>query len=471
MTTRVGGLARQLDSLGPWLALGVLCVVLGLGVRAATTLEENTAWVEHTLQTIGALEELGLGVSGATNARRGYTLTGDTEQRESYERAVAALTDAGRRLRALTVDNPRQQRRLDELEGLLRRDVARQRVALDYRRAHGLQIDREAEETQRGTRAYQEIRERLNDIAAEERALLVERELRRAASITRQNVVEVVGAGASLALILTVLIRMRREIRRRQHSEQAFKRLNEALDRRVEERTAELRAANDELESFSYAVVHDLRAPLRGMAGFAELLLEEQASLGPDARDCLVEIQQNAFRMALSIDALVAMSRITRSELLRSSVDFTALARAVAKQSFETAGRRAPVLAVQEDLRMDADSPLARTLVEILLSNSFKFTSKQATARIEVGGSDVDGERVVFVRDNGAGFDMDHADKLFAPFGRLHTAREFPGIGIGLATAQRIVRRHGGRIWAEGHVGKGAAFYFTLGPKADLEAT
>ncbi len=355
------------------------------------------------------------------------------------------------------------------MEELLRKNIARQSAALEYRLARGLQLDWEAAETRRGTQAYQVIREKLNEIGAEERALLREREQRTADSIKRQKVVEVVGASGSLALIIIVLTRMRREIQRRERSEQAFKGLNEALDRRVEARTRELRAANDELESFSYAVVHELRAPLRGMAGFAELLLDESASLDPDARECLLEIKQNALRMALLIDALVAMSRITRSELLRSSVDFAALARAVAKQSFENEARMAPVLAVQEDLRMDADCPLARTLVNILLNNSFKFTSKQATAHIEVGASEVDGERVVFVRDNGAGFDMDHADKLFAPFGRLHTVAEFPGIGIGLATAQRIVHRHGGRIWAEGHVGGGATFYFTLSPKAGAE--
>ena len=188
-------------------------------------------------------------------------------------------------------------------------------------------------------------------------------------------------------------------------------------------------------------------------------------------RTAFREIRQNAHRMAILIDALVSMSRITRSELKPTRVDLTSLARTVAGELATGEQIRSPDVGVQENLWAEADPPLARALIEILLGNSWKFTGKATAARIEFGATDMAGEQVLFVRDNGAGFDMTHAGKLFAPFGRLHTVGEFAGIGIGLATAQRIVRRHGGRIWADAQVGEGAVFYFTLWPKPGLETT
>jgi light-regulated signal transduction histidine kinase (bacteriophytochrome) len=276
-----------------------------------------------------------------------------------------------------------------------------------------------------------------------------------------------------LALFITVFVRLRREVRRRQASEQTVRdseqaviRLNAELEHRVEQRTAELKMANDELESFSYSVVHDLRAPLRGIGGFAEVLLSEyKEALSVDAVDCLREIHENAHKMAILIDALMSMSRITRRELKRTSMDLTALARIVTDQLADPDARSRPVLVLQESLRADVDPTLLRTLFEILLGNAWKFTGKVATPRIEFGMTEIEGERVLFVRDNGDGFDMSHGDKLFTPFGRLHTVGEFPGVGIGLATAQRIIKRHGGRIWGDGRVGEGAAFYFTLSPR------
>ena len=223
-----------------------------------------------------------------------------------------------------------------------------------------------------------------------------------------------------------------------------------------------LEFANRELEAFSYSVAHDLRAPLRGMNGFAQVLLEDYADkLDADGLDCLREIHDNAQRMAALIDALLSLARVTRSDLQPEDLDFTGVVRTQAEHLAVVEPERAVSITVSEGLRCHMDPLLARALVENLLGNAWKFTRNTREARIEVGRME-EGERPFFIRDNGAGFDMAHANRLFAPFQRLHTVGEFPGTGIGLATAQRIVNRHGGRIWADARVGDGATFYFSI---------
>jgi PAS domain S-box-containing protein len=222
-------------------------------------------------------------------------------------------------------------------------------------------------------------------------------------------------------------------------------------------------AANRELEAFSYSVAHDLRAPLRGMNGFANILLEDYGDkLNDEGRDALAEIQRNAVRMGALIDAILSLARVARTELVMADTDVTGLARSIAGQLAKASPDRDVEVVVQPGLSADADPSLARTLLQNLLENAWKFTGKTRSARIEVGADEHEGGRAFFVRDNGAGFDEAYAGKLFGPFQRLHTLAEFPGTGIGLATVQRIVHRHGGRVWAEGKVGAGATVHFTL---------
>ncbi len=224
-----------------------------------------------------------------------------------------------------------------------------------------------------------------------------------------------------------------------------------------------LKLANKELESFSYSVAHDLRAPLRAMNGFAQIL-EESADekLDDDERDCVKEIRANAVRMGALIDALLSLSQVTRSELRPERVDLGAMARSAAEECVRAQPERRVEFVAGEDLFARADPRLARTLVVNLVANAWKFTGRAESPRVEFAAFDGEHGRTFFLRDNGAGFDMAHAAKLFGAFERLHAAHEFPGTGIGLATAQRIVRRHGGKIWAEGAVGRGATFFFTL---------
>lgn len=224
-----------------------------------------------------------------------------------------------------------------------------------------------------------------------------------------------------------------------------------------------LKLSNQELEAFSYSVAHDLRAPLRGISGFAQILIDEHAdSLDADARDCLDEIRLNTQRMSQLIDALLSLSRVSRSELHMEPVDISSMAQSVAGELARNEPGRAVAVDVQPGLNAAMDPVLARTLLTNLIGNAWKFTSHAGQPRIEVGAATENGSHTFFVRDNGAGFDTSFGGKLFTPFQRLHNSREYPGTGIGLATVQRIVHRHGGRVWAEGRVGEGAAFYFRI---------
>jgi PAS domain S-box-containing protein len=222
-------------------------------------------------------------------------------------------------------------------------------------------------------------------------------------------------------------------------------------------------ASSRELEAFSYSVAHDLRAPLRAMNGFAQLLVDSyEADLDAEGKDWLQEIIVNAKRMGALIDALLSLSRVTRTPMTRESVDLSALVRATGAQLSAAEPHRTVELVVEDHLQASLDSNLARALVENLVGNAWKFTSGVRRPRIEFGAGTRDGIRTFFVQDNGAGFDMAFGNKLFSPFQRLHTTAEFPGTGIGLATVQRIVHRHGGRVWAQGAVGAGATVYFTI---------
>jgi len=232
---------------------------------------------------------------------------------------------------------------------------------------------------------------------------------------------------------------------------------------------AALKNANHELEAFSYSVAHDLRAPLRAMSGFAQMLLDDHATrLDEEGKDCLSEITTNAVKMGSLIDALLALSRVSRVELKTERVDLAALMRASASRLKADDPSRAVNIVAPASVWVDLDANLARTLVDNLLENAWKFTRGVDGARVELGTTRSKDRTAFFVRDNGVGFDMAYASKLFAPFQRLHSVSEFPGTGIGLATVQRILRRHGGNIWAEGVVGRGATFYFTL-PGAPAE--
>lgn len=243
--------------------------------------------------------------------------------------------------------------------------------------------------------------------------------------------------------------------------------LNASLEQRVMQRTAELETANQELKAFSYSVSHDLRAPLRAIDGFSRALLEDYAELiDTTGKDYLQRVRNSAQHMGTLIDDMLKLSRVTQATLQPDAVDLGAMAKAVVAQLRRQSPTRDVRVDIAPDLHACGDPGLLRVMLENLFDNAWKYTGKTAAAHIVFDARQRDGETVFRVCDNGAGFDMQYADKLFGAFQRLHRRDDFEGTGVGLATVRRIVHRHGGRVWAEAEPDRGARFYFTLDPPA-----
>jgi len=254
---------------------------------------------------------------------------------------------------------------------------------------------------------------------------------------------------------------LNRQIREHRLAEERIRQANAELESRIAERTAELTRAYEELESYSYSIAHDLRTPLRAIISFSQIVLTDATGLDAENRSHLERVIRAGKHMTALIDDILELSRLSRLELDPQPCDLSAIARRIADTLGAAEPQRQVTLEIAPDLQARGDPHLLEQLLDNLLRNAWKYTAPRETAHIRLYREQTHPQRPFVVRDNGVGFDMAHADKLFKPFHRLH-GTEFPGSGVGLATAERIVSRHGGRIWADAVAGEGAAFFFTL---------
>jgi signal transduction histidine kinase len=268
------------------------------------------------------------------------------------------------------------------------------------------------------------------------------------------------GAGGELVVLINAFNEMLGQI---QNRDQALRAAHDDLEKRVEERTTQLLAANKELEAFSYTVSHDLRGPIETISGVSFILSQDYSkNLDADGVELVGHLQSATQRMSELIDDLLKLSRVTRSEMEFTTVDLSSMAREIIDELQQASPDRKVNFVAMDRVLAKGDARLLRVVMQNLLGNAWKYTSGHPTARIEFGVKQQEGKSVYFVRDDGAGFDSNYTNQLFQPFHRLHSTSEFPGSGIGLATVQRIIHRHGGQVWAEGQIEKGATFYFSL---------
>lgn len=584
-------------------ALVLLGVVGAIALRSVAGTDESAGWVSHTLEVESTLQQTLVNLIDAETGARGFALTGRDAYLEPYDSALVHTAGLITHLRALTVDNPAQQRRVAELDSLAGARLKLLAGLIATRRRLGLEGAARQAATGEGKDVMDRIRGVIVAMSGDERQLLDRRSAALLAAARLARGMVWLGMALAVAVAFVSALFIGRDLAGRRRAEQALMeserrlfqileaipigvfvvdaaghphyanrasrdllgkgivpaatgeqlaevyqvhvagtgepypsprlpivralqgehvavadleihqtdrivplevwaspvrdhagrvvfavaafsditerrqaqadidRLNAELSGRV----TELQALNHELEAFSYSVTHDLRAPLRSIDGFSKILLEDYASqLDATAQDSLRRIRAATQRMGELIDGMLTLAHVSRAELTREVVDLSALARAIADELHRAEPDRQVDVVVADGLVTAGDARLLRAVLENLMGNAWKFSRQRPRARIEVGVQSAGDGRAYYVRDDGTGFDMAYVGKLFGVFQRLHGMAEFEGTGIGLATVQRIVRRHGGRVWAEGAVDRGATFYFTLssdkGPHGQADA-
>lgn len=435
------------------LALILLVSLAVLSYHSIQHQAEASDWVGHTYRVTTALQRVFSYVQDAESAQRAFSIAGKENYLDPYQRAVAALPGELDRLRALISDNPEQLERLTQLRAAIENRLAVVATRVEQRRQLGSAALGANLMNGTGLQAMENVRARVDEMIGVETRLLGRRQAMSEHARARSRFLLVAGSLASLVLLIGAFAGLLRQTLRTARAEQDTQKSN-----------TQLKLANNELRAFSYSVAHDLRAPLRAISGFAQVLVEDCAPhLDAESRQHLDRITHNAKMMAQLIDDLLALSKIGFQPLRSSKIEMTALAREVFEELRDTQSGRDIEFQLAELPPAVGDPSLMRQVWVNLIGNALKFTRRREKAKIEIGGTGAGPEFVTyFVRDNGAGFDMQYAGKLFGAFQRLHRSADFEGTGIGLALVQRIVQRHGGTIWAEGEENVGARFAFTM---------
>ncbi len=443
----------QRQTLGGFLAAALLLVLVSAtGAFALQGWEESANWVTHTYRVIVEIEALARSFEQTETARRGFLATGDETFLSERQVAVGGLREHFDALASLVPDNPAQAQRLQQLREAVAQHTSEGDKLIELARSQGLEVARRTFLTSGPLDAERDLETRLTEMSQVEYSLLGARNR----ADTRYESL-VVGAFAALLLVMAAVlgwlfVRLRRDLSDRFAQEASLQQANTAL-----------KAANRELESFSYSVSHDLRSPLRAIDGYAQMLDEDySAQLGEEGRRYIRIVREGSQRMAALIDDLLAFSQLNRKSLSRRTVDMTALARQAAEEAVAECTGAVPSVRIDELPAASGDPAMLQQVWMNLVSNAIKYSAKSQAPAVHISGARDDAQLRYEVKDNGVGFDMKYADKLFGVFQRLHATGEYPGTGVGLAIVQRIVLRHGGTVSAHGVRGEGATFGFTL---------
>jgi signal transduction histidine kinase len=436
-----------------------IVVISAISYRNTAVLIENSRLDTKSHELVQLLGSVGEALSAAESGHRRYLVTGDESYLTSYRTVVERMPEYLRYLRGLTNDGAEQQDRVETLERLIARqlraeaDAIAQRERLGYEAVRHLALSGAAKNELEGIQAL------MTELDSAEQRALHARVTQSAGSTI--NTIMLLGLGALLQLVLlgSVYYLIHHDVTERRRVAAELQSRGELLE-----------AANKELEAFSYSVSHDLRAPLRHIDGYAALLSKAAGeSLNDKARRYLQTISSSAKQMGQLIDDLLVFSRMGRQDMLRTTVNLDQLVKTVLQDLRLDLQGRTISWTIHPLPNVSGDPAMLRQVLMNLVSNALKFTATRLEAKIEIGVAKRSPSEVeIFVRDNGVGFDMQYVDKLFGVFQRLHRNDEFEGTGIGLANVRRIIRRHGGRTWAEGALDQGATFYFSLPPARSL---
>lgn len=477
-------------------ALLIVVCIGGISFWSEVRNEKDREWVIHTLLVVEKLQAIRIAITQAETGQRGYMLTGQDRYLELYRAGADQVRQDMKELPDLIQDSPREREATHRLQPLIAARLAELEDGIEVRKRSGLLAGVEAvARANNGEKWMGQISAQIAEMRGTETQLLSVRLETAAASTRKIKVVIVLGNALAVLILLVKGFVIQWETGKRNLAEQDLKQANERLEGRtselesrtaellasngklenrtaellasnskLENRTAELLEANVEMESFAYSVAHDLRAPLRHIAGYSNVLTQDYGpQLDEEGRRYLQKLVDGAQRMGRLVDDLLSLSKIGRQELSLEATPLELLVRQAVEELVPEGPGREIEWRIGDLFMAECDPGLMKQVFVNLLSNAVKYSGKREHAVIEVGKVMRNGEHVVFVRDNGVGFEMQYAGKLFGVFQRLHKADEFEGTGVGLAIVQRIIRKHGGRIWAEAELDRGATFFFTLG--------
>ena len=444
-----------------------LLLLIWMGANSYQALrnqQERVDSSDRVLALLAALIQVHSQLQEAESGQRGYLLTGRESYLTPYWNAADKADEYFRAMIPIVKAIPDGPQRLERLRTLSLAKLEEMKQTIDLYRSQGPQAAVEVVKTDTGLRYMSQIRGQINDFI---RAGYAESQARRDESLkatTRTTAIVILGASILFLLLAVATVLIERDHQRQRVDAFEIQELNGTLEHRVLDRTQALEEANRELEAFCYSVSHDLRAPLRSVEGFSKMLARDYADKPLDERgnDLMRRMSASTIRMGQLIDDLLNLSRISRGGVEPTLVDLSALASQVVEELIVQNPGRMVEVSIEPDLSVRGDARLLRVALENLFGNAWKFTRAREQPRLEFGQSDSPEGTAFFVRDNGVGFDMAHSAQLFVPFQRLHRDSEFEGTGIGLATVQRVIHSHGGRIWAESSPDGGATFYFTI---------